>query len=293
MRFKAELSRRSLLALAALSVALPCALLPLKSEAAVQPKTGERHYSIGLQMYTVRDECAKDFAGTLKAVSKIGFSGVEFAGYYGLTAPQLRKLLDEDHLQCYGSHIQLSDLLGDNFAKTVEYNKVLGNHLLVVASLPEERRNTKDNLIATAHLFSDLATKLKPYGMFLGFHNHYAEFQPVDGEMPWYTFFNNASNDVKIQFDTGNALSAGAQAMPFLTKYPGRVISAHVKDFSSTNKNAMLGEGDVHWNEVIPFLKSKNGPRWMIIEQEEYPFPSLVCAEKCYQNLLRMLKEIN
>jgi sugar phosphate isomerase/epimerase len=117
------------------------------------------------------------------------------------------------------------------------------------------------------------------------------EFKPLDGELPWNTFFDNADRQVAIQFDIGNAMEAGAQAAPYLTKFPGRVISVHVKDFSSTNPNALLGEGDEHWNEVIPILKAKNGPRWFIIEQETYPFPSLVCAEKCLRTFEKMLKD--
>src|SRR5271165_6373891 len=65
------------------------------------------HYLIGLQLYTVRDDCAKDFPGVLKAVAKMGFSGVEFAGYYGRSAEELRQMLDDDNLKCYGSHVTL------------------------------------------------------------------------------------------------------------------------------------------------------------------------------------------
>src|SRR5947209_5011524 len=77
---------------------------------------------IGLQLYSVRDACAKDLPGVLKAVAKMGYTGVEFAGYYGRTAQELRQMLDEDGLKCYGTHIGLDTLLGDNFAKTVEFN---------------------------------------------------------------------------------------------------------------------------------------------------------------------------
>jgi sugar phosphate isomerase/epimerase len=268
------------------SLALVSAVL----SGAAGSETKARHYLIGLQLYTVRDVCAKDFPGTLQAVAKIGFSGVEFAGYYGRTAQELRKMLDEDHLKCYGSHIGLDDLLGDNFDKTVAFNKVLGNHLLVVPGLDENRRNSRAALIDTAHLFSQLAKKLKPYGIMLGYHNHELEFTPMEGELPWDTFFGNSDPDVVIQFDIGNALQGGVQAAPFLSKYPGRVVSVHVKDYSATdNDHTLLGQGDEHWNDVMPILKAKNGPRWFIVEQETYPFPSLVCAEKCFHTLENML----
>ncbi len=265
------------------SICLATALTPISAHAST------KHYLIGLQLYTVRDACEKDFPGVLKAVSKMGFSGVEFAGYYGRTAPELRKMLDEDHLKCYGTHAQLDSLLGDNFAQTVAYNKILGNKLIVVPSLPEERHNTRAALLETTKLFNLLAKKLASEGMILGYHNHQSEFIPIDGELPWDTFFGNTDSQVKIQFDTGNALGGGAQAAPFLTKYPGRVVSVHVKDFSPTKPDALLGEGNVDWKAIIPIFKSKPGPRWFIIEQESYPFPSLVCAEKCLRTFERMM----
>ena len=265
-------------------------LICLMATSALAGTHKARHYLIGLQLYTVRDQCAQDFQGTLKAVADMGFSGVEFAGYYGRSAEELRKWLDGDHLTCYGSHISVGDLLGDNFAKTVAFNKTLGNHLLVVPSLPGDTYKTKAAMIAMAHQFSDLAKKLKPYGIMLGYHNHEIEFTPVEGELPWDTFFANASRDVLIQFDIGNALEGGAQALPFLTKYPGRVISVHVKDFSKTdNDHTLLGQGDENWNDVIPVLKGRRGPRWFIIEQETYPFPSLVCAQKCLESFKKMM----
>jgi sugar phosphate isomerase/epimerase len=237
----------------------------------------------------VRDDCAKDFPGVLKAVAKMGFSGVEFAGYYGRSAQELRHMLDEDHLKCYGSHVQLNDLLGDNLDKTVEYNRVLGNKLVVVPSIPDQRRNSRAALLETCKLFNELAKKLEQHGMMLAYHDHAGDFSRIDGEFVWDTIFGNTDSAVRIQFDTGNALQGGVQAAPFLTKFPGRVVSVHVKDFSATNPNALLGEGDVHWNEVLPILKGKNGPRWFIIEQESYPFPPLECAEKCLRTFEKMM----
>lgn len=246
-------------------------------------------YKVGLQLYTVRDECAKDFPAVIKAVGKMGFTGVEFAGYYGRTAQELRKMLDENHLECYGTHIALDTLLGDNFEKTVEFNKILGNKLLVVPSLPGNRTNTKEALLETCKVFNEISKRLKKYGMSIGYHNHAAEFRKIDGEYVWDIFFANTDKSVVIQFDTGNALSGGAKAADFLGKYPGRTQSVHFKDFSATNSQALLGEGDVDWKAVVPLMKGKAGVKWYIIEQESYPFPSLVCAEKCLRTFEQLM----
>ena len=74
----------------------------------------ERPLQIGLQLYSVRDDCAKDLPGVLKAVSKMGYTGVEFAGYHGRSADDMRKLLDENKLKCYGTHLDVNALMGDN-----------------------------------------------------------------------------------------------------------------------------------------------------------------------------------
>jgi sugar phosphate isomerase/epimerase len=245
---------------------------------------------IGLQLYSVREDCVKDLPGVLKAVSKMGYTGVEFAGYYGRSAEELRRMLEDNSLKCYGTHIDLEALLGDNLEKTVEFNRVLGNKLLVVPWIAEERRNSKKKLIETTKLFSEIARKIEPQGMILGYHNHTDEFKPVEGELPWYTFFANADRRVIIQFDIGNALAGGAQAAPFLAKYPGRVLSVHLKDHSTSNLKALLGEGDERWDEVLPLLKGKAGTKWFIVEQGPGPYPSLENAEKCLRNFEKMWK---
>ena len=83
-------------------------------------------------------------------------------------------------------------------------------------------------------------------------------------------------------------MAAGVQAAPFLSKYPDRVLSVHVKDHSTTNPNALLGEGDERWDEVMPLLKQKTATRWFIVEQESYGDPPLVCVERCLRNFERL-----
>jgi sugar phosphate isomerase/epimerase len=280
---------RTRLNLLGLSLVAASVLALAVSGTPVTAQKPPKNMKIGLQLYSVRDDCAKDLPGTLKAVAKMGYSGVEFAGYYGRSAKELRAMLDENHLKCYGTHIALDTLLGDELPKTVEFNKTLGNTMLIVPWIPEERRNTREKLIETARLFTEIAARLKPYGMHVGYHNHMDEFKPVDGEEPFYTFFDHAGKNVIVQFDTGNALEGGAQAAPYLKRYPGRVWSVHVKDASKSNPKALLGEGDLHWNEVLPLILGPAGTKYFIIEQESYAYPPLECAEKCLRNFEKML----
>ncbi len=114
---------------------------------------------VGLQLYSVRADCAKDLPGTLKAVAAMGYIGVEFAGYYNRSAPELKKMLDDDGLKCYGTHVGLEAILGDSLDKTLTFAQELGCKFVVVPWLPETRRNSTQTIIETAGLFSDNAAK--------------------------------------------------------------------------------------------------------------------------------------
>ena len=98
---------------------------------------------IGVQLYSVREDCTKDLPGVLAAIAKMGYEGVEFAGYYNRNAEELRALLDENGLKCCGTHIGIQTLLGDALEPTVEFNKTLGNKYLIVPGLPADYTNSK------------------------------------------------------------------------------------------------------------------------------------------------------
>jgi len=245
---------------------------------------------VGLQLYSVREDCAKDLPGVLKAVAQMGYKGVEFAGCHGFTAEQLRQILNENGLACCGTHTQLPTLLGDELAKTVAFHKVLGNKYLIVPGLAEEHRKTREAWKKTAGIFNDIAATLKPEKMLTGYHNHHIEFTPLDGEMPWDTFFGNTQREVVMQFDTGNALHGGAHAGVYLRKYHGRAKTVHLKEFSATNPQALIGEGDVHWDEVFQLCETIGGTEWYIVEQESYAFPPMECVARCLESLRKMGK---
>ena len=226
--------------------------------------------------------------GTIAAVAKMGYKGVEFAGYYDRTAGQLRKMLDDNGLVCCGTHTGLDTLLGDNLRRTIEFNKILGNKCLVVPGLPGKYRSSHQAWLDTAKLFNELAEKVKPHEMLVGYHNHSIEFTAMDGELPWDTFYGNTRKDVVMQIDVGNAIHGGADPLPYLYKYPGRAITVHVKEFSETNKKALIGEGDVNWKAFFALCKAVGQTEWYIVEQESYAYPPLECVQRCLRNLRKM-----
>lgn len=245
---------------------------------------------IALQLYSIRHECEKDLPGTLKAVAGMGYEGVDFAGYYGYDAPAIRAMLDDLGLKVAGCHTGIQTLLGDELQKTVEFNHILSNKFLIVPGLPESYRNSRDAWRATADLFNEIAAKLKPEGMYTGYHNHHIEFTPMDGELPWDTFFGNTVADVAMQIDLGNALHGGADPVAFLKRYPGRARTVHLKAYSATNDKALIGEDDVEWAEVFRVCEADPVTEWYIVEQESYPYTPLESVDRCLQALRAMGK---
>jgi sugar phosphate isomerase/epimerase len=237
------LSRRDFLKTSTTAGAVMAATSPAALFAA--DDYGGNKIPFGVQLYSVRKECAKDLPDTLAAVSKMGYKGVEFADYFKYDAKALRQMLDDTGLKCYGTHIYLDTVLGDELPKTIEFNQTLGNRFLIVRWLPEKYTVNRQSWEHAADLCSGVAENLKPHGMHIGYHNHETEFKPIDGEMPWEIFFRRTKPEVVIQLDTANAAIGGADPVALLKKFPGRVASLHVKAFSKAKPGVIIG--DDHW----------------------------------------------
>jgi len=243
---------------------------------------------IGVQLYSVRNDFNKDVPGVLAGIKKIGYEGVEFAGYAGKTAADLRKMLDDNGLKACGSHIQggLNVLMGDaGFQKEVDFNKTLGNDKLIIAM---GNARTVDDWTKMADNFSAVAAKLKPLNLRLGYHNHTAEFTAVDGQIPEYLFFDKAGPDVFVQLDVGHCVHAGGDPIAVIKKYNSRLVSMHIKDWNPATRGDIVGEGSVKWADVLAACASCPNLQWYNIE-EEVTMSGLGSIEKCYQNWVKIL----
>ena len=253
------------------------------------PKTAaaRKNIPIGVQLYSVRKDIPNDVPGTLAAIRKMGYDGVEFAGYYGKDARTLRQWLDDNGLKCCGSHVGLQTVTGDELPVTIEFNQTLGNQFLIIPSA--RGVNTIEGWIKTAETLNGIAEKLKPLEMYVGFHNHSVEFQPIDGQLPMDVLFGKASKEVVMQLDVGHCVQAGADPVVYLNRYPGRAITVHLKEWSSTRKDAVVGEGDVKWPPVFQACETVGGTRWYILEEETGAFTGLDGIEKSIQSLKKLL----
>ena len=245
---------------------------------------------IGVQLYSVRAECKRDLPGTLAGVAKVGYKGVEFAGYYERSAADLRKMLDDDGLKCSGTHTGLDTILGDKLKATIDFNKEIGNKYLIVPSLPAKYRSSKDAWLETAKLFNEAAARAGEQGMLVGYHNHSEEFKPLEDAVPFDLFFGNTDKAVIMQLDIGHALHGGSDPVEVLKRYAGRAITVHIKEWSSTKKDAVVGEGEVKWPEVFQACETVGGTEWYIVEEETNAFQGLDGIDKSLKALQAMGK---
>ena len=88
-----------------------------------------------------------------------------------------------------------------------------------------------------------------------------------------------------MQVDTGNALHGGANVVPFVSKYPGRALTVHLKEYSKTNDKALIGEGDVDWASAFKLCETAGATEWYIVEQESYAYAPMECIARCRQKL--------
>jgi sugar phosphate isomerase/epimerase len=251
-----------------------------------------RKISVGLQLFSVRGECGKNGGKNLpkviEAVAKMGYEGVEFAGYYGWDAQGLKKMLDDNGIKCCGTHTGLDTLLGDQLRKTVEFHKTIGNKFLIVPSMGGGYTKDAAAWKKTAGLFNEIAGKLKLEGMYCGYHNHSAEFKPMDGSTPWDIFFGNTVKDVVMQIDTGNCLDGHGDPVAMLKKYPGRALTMHCKEWGGSGMG-LVGEGKVDWKQIIQLGRTTASAEWFIIEHESGGAKAMEAVKSCLDNFRKLL----
>ena len=230
---------------------------------------------VGLQVYSIRDIYAKNPSEAFKLIKDCGYDAVDMFGPVTMGAEELKKLLDDNGLECCGWHadwnyISKPDIL-EMFAA---YNKIIGNKYLICPGLPfawQEKTN-KDQWLDAAKKLNEIAAKLKKHGMFTGIHSHDVEFKPTEGtdELPWDILAKNTTDDVVLQNDMGNTYAAGFEPVAVIKKYPGRYRTIHIKPYSLTKgMKAPIGEDDIDWAETVKFCNEKGNTEYFIIEYEE------------------------
>ena len=263
----ATLSRRDFVSTAIVAATALSMKPSLWAQGASRPR-------ISVQLYSVRDDCAKDFDSALAQLAKMGFAGVEFAGYhkYGGKAKELRQKLDELNLVAAGTHLGTGSFRGDELKRTIEFHQLLGCKFLMVPGDKDFTDPEKSK--ALAETFNQTAAALKPLGMFCGYHNHKNEFKQDGAKTYWDWFAERTSQDVVLQQDCGWTAAAGLNPAELVRRYPGRTKIPHFKPTVVNNepgKIPILGQDSVDWVAVLAACREVGGTEWITVEQEIYP----------------------
>ena len=257
---------------------------------------GGKPFGISVQLYSVRGDCKADFDKALEQIAKMGFQGVEFAGYYNYAnkGEQLRKRLDDLGLKAAGTHIRTDSFRGDAIKNTIAFHKAIGCRFLIVPG--DKAFCDKEKSKELAETFNQAAAALKPEGMYCGYHNHSREFGKAEGDKTWWDLFaERTDKDVMLQQDVGWSTAAGADAAAYIRRYPGRSKILHFKTHvQGADQAPIIGRDSVKWKEVIKACRDVGGTEWATIEQERYikGKSPMECTQMSLAGLKAILKEM-
>ncbi|HET6384648.1 MAG TPA: sugar phosphate isomerase/epimerase [Armatimonadota bacterium] len=221
---------------------------------------------ISIQLYTLRQACAADFPGTLREVAKIGYKGVEFAGFHGMAAAAVARLVKDLGLTVSSSHVGMPD--GSNIRELADQEKTLGNNL-VISGVGPDGFKTVDDCKRTAERFQEASRLCAEHGLKMGYHNHWWEFHRVDGRLG-YDFMMEAAPDLLAEVDVYWVAYGKAHAEEVVRQYRTRIPVLHIKDgpLEEGKKHTAVGAGKMN----IPAVIAAADPailEWLIVELDD------------------------
>lgn len=240
---------------------------------------------IALQLWSVKEACEDDFFGTLEKVAEMGYDGVEFAGYYGKSASEIKTKLAELGLEVAGSHIS-KEMLEAELEDVLIFERELGNKFIIC---PYADFETKQEWLSFAEKLREIAKTIQQAGMQFGYHNHAHELEKVDDAIILENLLGNVPEMI-AELDTYWIEYAGVGVIPFIEKYRNRVPLVHIKDKSKTSKEStIIGEGIL---DISGYVKTAiaSGTKWLIIEQEAFEEDPLTSVAKGYTYLANVLE---
>jgi len=252
---------------------------------------------IGVQLYTVRDLMKDDFEGTIAKVAQVGYKEVEFAGYFARTADQVKAVLQKDGLKAPSTHVQY-DELDDKFPSVIEFSKAIGLDYIICPWIPENLRKSPDIWKQAADKFNKCGEQTKKAGIQFGYHNHWFEFLPTDGKLPYDELLRLCdANLVKMEMDLCWISTTGTDPVKYFEKYPGRFPLVHVKDvktmpkistggaqnFGDTVDLTEVGSGVIDWKRIFAHA-DQAGIKHYIVEHD-HPKQPLASIKTSYEYL--------
>ncbi|MBI1177881.1 TIM barrel protein [bacterium] len=247
---------------------------------------------IGLELYSVRTELARDLPKTLETVAKIGYEVVEFyAPYFEWSLPyakEVRARMDDLGLRCLSTHNHIESFTpGETMNKAIELNQILGTHYIVMASSPGWAKGVEGWKRLCGQL-SQATEQLLPHGLSAGYHNHQAEWAKLDGDQRIMEFIaTNTPKEFVLQLDVGTCVETHSHPAEWVKANPGRIKVVHLKDWAPDDAahdkgyKVLFGEGVTPWKELIAALESVGGVEFYLMEQEGSRFSEFETAKRC------------
>lgn len=237
---------------------------------------------IALQLYTVRDAMAQDWEGTLEQIAKMGYKGVETAGFSYAPIEKVVDKLNALGLQITSAHTGLP--VGDGQAQMIADVKTLGCDKLIVGGTGHDQFGTVADIQNQAALFNEANAACKANGLQFGLHNHWWEYQGVNGRYAYDILLDHLDDDVLLEIDTYWVKSAGADPVAEIQKLGKRVPLLHIKDGSTNQADDMtaVGAGVMNFHEIIPAAAHAE---WLIVELDRCATDMLTAVQQSYTYL--------
>ena len=243
--------------------------------------------NISLQLYTVRSLMRENVEQTVADVAKIGYSQVEFAGYYDRSASEIKNMLDENGLTSPSTHVDLNMVQGDNLKALIEFSHTVGHKYLIVPFLQPEERETIDQYKKLTESFNRIGEECKKTGLKLAYHNHEFEFKAIDGVVPMDIMLNESDADLfNIQMDLYWAIDAGINPVGYFKRYPGRFPLCHVKDMTGDGRMVDVGSGAVDFAKIFAHSELAGLEHYVVEhDQPENPLESVTNSFKALRDM--------
>ena len=273
---RGTLDRREFLSLSA--GALACTALPGSSRFL----RVDRLSAIGLQLYTVRGQMAKDFEGTLAGVAAAGYTEVEFAGYFGRSARDVRAALDRNGLVAPSAHVS-KEALERDADRILADAATVGHRYVCIAWVDEKERPTVEAWKRVAADFNRIGERCRRAGVQFAYHNHDFEFVPLEGKVPYDVLV--AETDpalVQLEIDLYWITKGGHDPLSYFARYPGRVPLVHVKDSAGPPDHRMadVGAGTIDFKRIFA-RRNEAGIRHFFVEHDQPADPLASIKASC------------
>ncbi len=248
--------------------------------------TGSRRLgSVGIQLYSLRDDAKKDLERTLADIAGAGYKYIELLGSFNnfdMPSPKLRGVLDRNGLRATSTHVG-GDAL-DNLSHHIEQAHILGQQYIVVASLPIQGERKLDDYRRWSDRLNEAGQRSLRDGIHIGFHNHATDHAPIDGTRPYDVLVERTEPSyVRLQLDTGNAAMGGLDPLELLHAHKDRYWLFHIKDvpkLGATN-DAELGKGIIDFRRLLASI-DRIDEKQLFVEQETYPGTPLESVRRDY-----------